>query len=206
MTREGAIFPLPFFAIAIILFIVFNKSLDLTYLYLSAGVFYLGLLLMLFFRDPDRKTPSGENLVISPADGKIVRLDDGSEEPSLSIFLALHNVHVNRSPVNGVIKTVTHYRGKFHAAFRPEAMKENQRNEIEIETENGIVRVHQVTGAIARRAICYKKPGDHVKAGERIGLIRFGSRVDLFLPPGAKLNITPSRKVCAGETVLGTLR
>jgi phosphatidylserine decarboxylase len=85
-------------------------------------------------------------------------------------------------------------------------MKDNQRNEIEIETVDGMVRMHQVTGAIARRAICYKKPGDSVKAGEKIGLIRFGSRVDLFLTPGSKLDLALGRKVLAGETIIGKLK
>jgi phosphatidylserine decarboxylase len=206
MTKEGAIFPLPFYIIAIILFVRFHQNMNITYLYLSAGVFYFGLIIMLFFRDPDRKVPSGENLIISPADGKVIRLEDNCETPSASIFLALYNVHVNRSPVDGIIKSVTHYPGKFHAAFRSKAMKENQRNEVEIETANGIVRMHQVTGALARRAIFYKRPGDRVKAGERVGLIRFGSRVDLFLPPGSKLDLTLARRVRAGETIIGILR
>jgi phosphatidylserine decarboxylase len=206
MTKEGAIFPLPFYIIAFVLFYFFHRDTTLTYLYLSAGLFYCGLLVMLFFRDPDRKVPDGENLIVSPADGKVIRLEGDCEAPSVSIFLALHNVHVNRSPVDGVIKSVTHHPGRFLAAFREEAMRDNQRNEIEIETAHGVVRMHQVTGALARRTIFYKKPGDRVKAGERVGLIRFGSRVDLFLPPGSKLDAMLGSKVRAGETVMGKLR
>ena len=205
MTKEGAIFPIPFYIIAIILFVVFHRNTNITYLYLSAGVFYFGLIIMLFFRDPDRKVPERGKLVISPADGKVIRLDGNNDSPSASIFLALYNVHVNRSPVDGVIKSVTHHPGKFHAAFRSEAMKENQRNEVEIQTSNGIVRMHQVTGALARRAIFYKRPGERVKAGERVGLIRFGSRVDLFLPSGTKLDLSLNSRVRAGETVIGML-
>jgi len=204
MTREGAIFPLPFFAIAIVFFIIFRSYSSLPWLYASALTFYAGLAIMLFFRDPDRKIPEGEKLLLAPADGKIIRLEsDGKLE--ISIFLSVFNVHVNRSPVDGVIKSVTFHKGKFLAAFKPGAMTDNQRNEIEIESDNGIIRMHQVTGAIARRTICNKKPGDKVKAGERIGLIRFGSRVDLYLPESVKIEIKMNQKVVAGETKLGSL-
>jgi phosphatidylserine decarboxylase len=204
MTREGAIFPLPFFAIAIVFFMLFRSYMALPWLYASALTFYVGLAIMLFFRDPDRKIPKGEKLLLAPADGKIIRLENNGKA-EISIFLSVLNVHVNRSPVDGVIKSVTFHQGKFLAAFKPGAMTDNQRNEIEIETDNGIVRMHQVTGAIARRTICNKKPGDKVKAGERIGLIRFGSRVDLFLPESVKLDIKMNQKVVAGETKLGSL-
>ncbi|HBC45882.1 MAG TPA: phosphatidylserine decarboxylase family protein [candidate division Zixibacteria bacterium] len=206
MTKEGYLFPLPFFIAGVILFVIFFQSMSsLPLLYLAALLFYLGLFVMLFFRDPDRKVPQGENLVVSPADGKIIRIDSESENPSLSIFLSITNVHVNRSPVEGVINSVVHRKGKFHGAFRKEAMNENERNEIEIETSRGLVWMNQVAGYIARRTICNKKPGDKLTVGERIGLIRFGSRVDLTLPPGSKIDIRLGQKVRAGETILGNL-
>jgi phosphatidylserine decarboxylase len=206
MTKEGYLFPLPFFIFGIILFMIFLRTMtSLPLLYSSALAFYAGLLIMLFFRDPERKIPSGENLIISPADGKVIRIDCDSETPSLSIFLSIFNVHVNRSPVDGLIKSVEYHRGKFHSAFRKKAMHENSRNEIEIETSKGLVRMHQVAGYIARRAICHKKPGDTVTAGGRIGLIRFGSRVDLTLPPGSTIDLRLGQKVRAGETILGNL-
>jgi phosphatidylserine decarboxylase len=204
MTKEGAIFPLPFFIIAIIFYFVFRSTSALAWLYSSAFTFYLGLAIMLFFRDPERKIPEGEKLLLAPADGKIIRIDNEGN-PEISIFLSVFNVHVNRSPVNGVIKSVNFHKGKFLAAFKPGAMTDNQRNEIEIETDKGIVRMHQVTGAIARRTICNKKPGDKVAAGDRIGLIRFGSRVDLFFPAGVNVDIKLNQKVRAGETKLGSL-
>ena len=204
MTREGAIFPLPFFAIAIIFFFIFRLTHGLGWLYGSVLIFYLGLAIMLFFRDPERKVPQGEKLLLAPADGKVVRIENNAA-PEISIFLSIFNVHINRAPVNGVIKSVTFHKGKFLAAYKTGAMVDNQRNEIEIETDKGIVRMHQVTGAIARRTICNKKVGDKVKAGERIGLIRFGSRVDLFLPENVKLDLILNQKVKAGETQLGSL-
>lgn len=205
MTKEGAIFPLPFIALAVIFYILFQRSLSINFLYIAAGFFFLGLLIILFFRDPERKVPKGVKLIVSPADGKIIKLETDSENPSMSIFLGLQNVHVNRAPVDGIIKSVVFHQGKFAAAYKPEAMKDNQRNEIEIETEIGVLKMQQVTGAIARRVICYKKAGDKIKTGERIGLIRFGSRVDLFFPPGTKIDIRLGQKVLAGETVLGHL-
>jgi phosphatidylserine decarboxylase len=206
MTKEGYLFPLPFFILGLVLFLLFHRSMtSLTLLYSAAISFYLGLVIVLFFRDPDRKIPKGDNLVISPADGKIIRIDCDGENPSLSIFLSIANVHVNRAPVSGIVKSVVHRKGKFHSAFRKEAMNENERNEIEIETPKGLVRMHQVAGLIARRTICYKKPEQSITAGDRIGLIRFGSRVDLTLPPGSSIDISLGQKVLAGETVLGNL-
>jgi phosphatidylserine decarboxylase len=205
MTKEGAIFPIPFIILAVIFYLLFLKSMSIALLYIAVGFFFLGLLIILFFRDPERKTPKGEKLIVSPADGKIIRLETECENPSISIFMGLQNVHVNRAPVDGVIKTIVFHQGKFLAAYKPEAMKDNQRNEIEIETDNSLVKMQQVTGAIARRTICYKKAGDKIETGERIGLIRFGSRVDLFLPRGTKLDIRLGQKVLAGETVIGRL-
>jgi phosphatidylserine decarboxylase len=206
MTKEGYIFPLPFMALAVILYLLFHRTMSsLPLLYGAALSFYSGLAMMLFFRDPDRKIPMGGNLILSPADGKVIRIDRESENPSLSIFLSITNVHVNRSPVAGEVKSVDHRPGKFHGAFRKEAMSENERNEIEIETDKGIVKMNQVAGCIARRIICYKQTGAILRAGDRIGLIRFGSRVDLSLPPGSKINVMLGQKVRAGETVLGNL-
>ncbi len=203
MTKEGFIFPLPFIFIAVLFFYISLSHFSMTFIYVSVGFFFLGLLVMLFFRDPVRKSPKGGNLIISPADGKIIRINDDANQPSLSIFLSVTNVHVNRAPVSGVVQSVQFIPGKFHIASADSAQSENQRNEIEIKTDQGLVKMHQVSGSIARRCIFYKKPGDAITAGERVGLIRFGSRVDLFLPSSAKIDITLKRRVVAGETILG---
>lgn len=205
MTKEGMIFPLPFIAIAAGFYFIFNQYQSMMWLYLSALSFYIGLAMMLFFRDPDRKAPKGDDLIISPADGKVIYICEDSSRPSISIFLGVHNVHVNRSPVKGVVKSVVFYPGKFLVASHGKAMTENQRNEIEIETSKGMVKMNQVSGFIARRTIFYKKPGVAVTAGERVGLIRFGSRVDLFLPAGSTITVNLKQKVVAGETILGNL-
>jgi phosphatidylserine decarboxylase len=205
MTKEGLFFPLPFIILAGIFYYLFRQHFSLTLLFIASVLFYTGLAIMLFFRDPERKVPKGDNLIFSPADGRIIRLEEGDCGPAISIFLSIFNVHVNRSPIKGTIKSVTFFPGKFHIASKPEAMSENQRNEIEIETVLGIVRMHQISGSIARRVIFKKKPGEQVEAGDRIGLIRFGSRVDLFLPNGSKIDIKLGQKVIAGETIIGKL-
>ena len=205
MTREGLIFPIPFLILAAISFFLYHKFIILTMMYISCGFFFLALLVMLFFRDPERKIPGGDRFIISPADGRIIRLDNTTDHPSLSIFLSIFNVHVNRAPVSGVIKSATFHPGKFYSAFTNRAQRDNQRNEIEIETGSGIVRMHQVAGAIARRTIFRPEPDQAIRAGERIGIIRFGSRVDLFLPPGSSIDVKMKQKVVGGETVLGRL-
>lgn len=205
MTKEGFLFPIPFIVLAGAAFYLFNRFFIFPLAYVSAGSFMLGLLVMLFFRDPERNIPAGEKIVVSPADGRVIGCDIEAQRPAVSIFLSIFNVHVNRSPVSGRIKSVNIVKGKFLTAFRRGAGKENQRNEIEIETESGIVRFHQVAGAIARRTIFDPELNQLVLAGDRVGLIRFGSRVDLTLPPGSVLEVHKGQRVKGGETILGRL-
>ncbi len=205
MTREGILFPLPFLILAGVFFILFYKFLIFSFVYVSTVFFFLAVIIMLFFRDPERRTPRGEKLILAPADGRIIKCDNTAGSESLSIFLSIFNVHVNRSPVSGRVKSVNFRQGKFFAAFKDEAQEANQCNEIEIETESGIVKMNQVTGAIARRAIFRPTEGQAVRAGERVGIIRFGSRVDLVMPEGSRLDVRLKQKVIAGETILGRL-
>lgn len=205
MTKEGFLFPLPFLILAVAAFYLFDRYVIFSLVYISALLFMLALLVMLFFRDPERKIPDGEKLIVSPADGKVIKLETGPGESSVSIFLSIFSVHVNRSPVTGSVKSVNFIKGKFFTAFRDRAQRENQRNEIEIKTESGIVRFHQVTGAIARRTIFRPEPGQFLAAGDRVGLIRFGSRVDLTLPAGSTIEVRKGQKVVGGETVIGRL-
>ena len=205
MTKEGFLFPLPFFVLAGIFFYFFNRFFIFPLLYSSALLFFLGLSVMLFFRDPARKAPAGEKLILSPADGRVIKRDIDAARPSISIFLSIFNVHVTRSPVTGSIKSVVFHKGKFFKAYKDRAERENQRNEIEIETESGLVHLHQVTGAIARRTIFDPKPGQVMRAGAKVGLIRFGSRVDLILPPGSTIAVKERQKVVGGVTILGRL-
>lgn len=205
MTKEGFLFPLPFLILAVAAFYLFDRYVIFSLVYISALLFMLALLVMLFFRDPERKIPDGEKLIVSPADGKVIKLETGFGKSSVSIFLSIFSVHVNRSPVTGSVKSVNFIKGKFFTAFRDRAQRENQRNEIEIKTESGIVRFHQVTGAIARRTIFRPEPGQFLAAGDRVGLIRFGSRVDLTLPAGSTIEVRKGQKVVGGETIIGRL-
>jgi phosphatidylserine decarboxylase len=205
MTKEGFLFPLPFLALSAASFLVFVKFLVLPLAYVSAGLFLFSLLIMLFFRDPVRRVPDGDKLILSPADGRIIRYDDSSNSPSLSIFLSIFNVHVTRSPVSGTVKSVVFKAGKFRVAHRDGARNSNQRNEIELSTGSGTVLMHQVAGAVARRTIFNPEAGQRLKAGDRVGIIRFGSRVDLDMPAGSKMNVNIKQRVVGGETVLGRL-
>jgi len=176
--------------------------------------FMVTLFCLWFFRDPKRKVPQEENLLVSPADGKIVDISSVQEDRFLkkpaikiSIFLDVFNVHVNRSPVAGKIVGIFYNPGRFFAANVPKASLENEQNALLIETPAGkrIVCI-QIAGLIARRIVCWTKDGSSLDRGERFGLIRFGSRVDLFLPPETEIQASMGDKVTGGETVLGVLR
>ncbi|MEM2990302.1 MAG: phosphatidylserine decarboxylase [Halobacteria archaeon] len=151
--------------------------------------------LLIFFRDPERY-PEGEGL-LSPADGVI--LDVASDR--IIIFLNLHNVHVNRSPLAGIVKDINYIKGRFLPAFKKES-ENNERNIIKLETSEGEIEVVQIAGVLARRIHCYVKTGDKLQRGERIGMISFGSRVDVTIPKNYSIIVKPGVKVKAGQTVL----
>ncbi len=163
-----------------------------------------------FFRDPDRKAPQGDNLIISPADGTIILIEE-VEEPQyfkskvrkVSIFLSVFNVHVNRIPFNGSIDYVDYMKGKFLAAFADDASDLNEQSKIAVKSDKGSVYFKQIAGLIARRIIYNVKAGDKVEAGKRFGLIRYGSRVDLFFPLSVKLHVKLKDKVRCGSTIIG---
>lgn len=167
-----------------------------------------------FFRDPRRVVPQGENLLVSPADGKVVDVSRTEEsrflqKPAIkvSIFLNVFNVHVNRSPVAGKVVGIFYNAGRFFAASAPKASLENEQNALVLETTTGkrVVCI-QIAGLIARRIICWIKEGSVTARGERFGLIRFGSRVDLFLPIETEILVSEGDHVKGGETILGVLR
>ncbi|HWP59363.1 MAG TPA: phosphatidylserine decarboxylase family protein [Candidatus Acidoferrales bacterium] len=167
----------------------------------------IALVLGGFFRDPERRPPRGEGLVVAPADGRIVALRNAGEMGTqVSIFLSPLDVHVNRSPIDGAVEQARYERGKFHAAFRDKASQYNERNTIDLVSPRGKrLRVVQIAGVLARRIVCYVKPGDSLQAGQRFGLIMFGSRVDLFIPVGAEIRVSEGQRVRAGETIVGRL-
>ena len=157
---------------------------------------------MFFFRDPERETPAGEGLVLSPADGRVMAVDRGDGGTRISIFLSVFNCHINRSPVTGVVLSSEHTAGRFRPAWDPRGASENERQHTVIRAADGDYGVTQIAGLLARRIVCSKHPGDRVRRGERIGLIQFGSRTDLHLPPGVEPVVRPGESVRGASTVL----
>jgi phosphatidylserine decarboxylase len=164
--------------------------------------YILAVFCLYFFRDPERVTPAGD-LIVSPADGKIVAVVPVSEtQTRISIFLNVFNVHVNRTPVAGRIVDVVYQKGKFLVASHEAASADNEQNTLTVDGAGGRVVCKQIAGLIARRIICYKKAGDSVAAGERIGYIKFGSRMDVIFGPQYKATVKIGDKVAAGSSVL----
>jgi len=154
-----------------------------------------------FFRDPERSTPADPDLVVSPADGKIILVGPGR----VSVFMNVFNVHVCRTPVEGTVDEITHTPGSFLAASRDEASEQNERVAILVRDGRREIRFVLVAGLIARRIVSRVRRGDRLRAGERVGLIRFGSRVDVDLPEEAEITVVSGQRVVAGETVIARL-
>ena len=172
----------------------------------------LAVALALFFRDPDRTAPASTGLVVSPADGRVMVAGapppgaaPGGSWTQLSIFLSPLDVHVNRIPVSGKVTRVDYKPGSYRAAYRPEATIENERSEVWIDASTCVVVFRQITGVLVRRVVCRVRAGDTVRAGDRMGVMKFGSRIDLFLPAGTPLLVGVGDRVRAGETVLAQL-
>ncbi len=173
----------------------------------------LGLTLFFayFFRDPDRTIPDDERAIVSPADGRVVAVtaldpNDPRSPVRLSIFLSPFDVHVNRAPMAGRIAAVHHRRGRFLPALRAEASVENEQTEIRIVGEHAELILRQIAGILARRIVCWKRAGDFVHKGERIGVIKFGSRTDLILPPDVEILVRVGDRVLGGSTILARIR
>ena len=155
-----------------------------------------------FFRDPERHPPAGDGLIVAPADGRVISVEHGSEGARVAIFLSLFNCHINRSPVAGTILTTLHTPGKFRPAWDARVDRENERNHLRIRATEGEFGVTQIAGVLARRIVCARRPGDRLERGERIGLIQFGSRTDLHLPPGVTPVVEAGDRVRGGVTVV----
>lgn len=201
IAREGW----PFLGIAVVI----SLSVTIFWGMWSAPLWLITLFILQFFRDPARTVPQDDNVVLSPADGRIVvveKVEDvyaGRTALKISVFMNVFNVHSNRAPVDGRIDSVQYFPGKFVNADLDKASVENERNALIITTSNGqLVTCVQVAGLIARRILCYVASGDVLKRGQRYGFIRFGSRVDVYLPVTAKPKVTVGDKVFATETVL----
>jgi phosphatidylserine decarboxylase len=168
----------------------------------GAPLFLLALFCLYFFRDPDRVVPSGP-VAVSPADGKVVAIrQETPDSTRISIFLNIFDVHVNRSPIAGTISHVRYQPGQFMPANKELASTRNEQNMITVDDGNTTVTFTQIAGLIARRIVFYKRAGDRVNKGERIGLIKFGSRVDIFLGPEWELAVQEGARVSAGSSVL----
>lgn len=187
---------------------IFIKNPVIKYSIFSAGVAIL-IFSLNFFRDPDRTTPNNDNAVISPADGKVLIIkkvvpNEFMDEPctQVSIFMSPLNVHVNRIPINGKVEYLKYYKGDYLIAYHDKADIRNERMMIGISGKYGKVLFSQVAGTVARRIITDLKVGQNVKAGERFGMIKFGSRVDIIIPDSVSLRVKVGDKVTAGETIL----
>lgn len=183
-----------------------------TFYILTAISLLLTLFVFYFFRNPERKTPTDQNAVVAPADGTVIVVECVPETPlgiealKISIFMSVFNVHVNRAPFNGKVLDIFHHQGKFFDARDGRASFENERNGIIIEIAGGVkIAFVQIAGLIARRIISYPLVGDILTRGERYGLIRFGSRVDVYLPTTVAPLVKLGDKTVAGETVLGRI-
>lgn len=204
IAREGW----PFLALTIVLALVVTYFCSVW----SAPFWLIAIFVLQFFRDPARTIPQQANAVLSPADGRIVVVEKtqdpyaGREALKISVFMNVFNVHSNRAPVDGKIEKVEYFPGKFVNADLDKASVENERNALTITAANGqIVTCVQVAGLIARRILCYVKPGEQLARGQRYGFIRFGSRVDVYLPLSATPRVVVGDKVSATETILADL-
>ena len=180
---------------------------------ITAVIAFICLFNFYFFRDPDRTIPEGTDKILSPADGTVVLIEEVDEPyyfkakvKRVSIFLSVFNVHVNRIPISGTVEFLKYIKGKFLVAFADKASEENEQSIIGIKHEKGKILFKQIAGIIARRIVYHLEEGDSVTAGDRFGLIRYGSRVDMFFPENVDLNISLKDKVYGGETVIGEFK
>jgi phosphatidylserine decarboxylase len=201
---DGYVFVAIFAVVTLVLFFIF------------APLGWIGLVLTLwcayFFRDPPRLTPVDDDLVIAPADGMVASVDAGVPPPELglgaealprvSIFMTVFDCHVNRAPVAGRIGKIVYKPGLFLNADLDKASEDNERNGLVIDAPKGRVGVVQIAGLVARRIVCFVAVGEHIEAGERFGLIRFGSRVDVYLPHAARLLVEAGSRTVGGETIV----
>ncbi len=199
MVKDGIYYGIGFSAAGALLWYLLNSAF-------AAPLFVLALFCLYFFRDPERAIPDGP-VAVSPADGKVLGIvGDGAESTRISIFLNIFDVHVNRAPIAGKIAKVEYTKGQFLVASREIASTQNERNIVSIAGDSTCVRFAQIAGLIARRIVFSKKQGDTVAKGERVGLIKFGSRVDVFLGPEWEIKVRPGDRVAGGSSILAKRR
>ncbi|MFA5322765.1 MAG: phosphatidylserine decarboxylase family protein [Smithella sp.] len=200
-------------------FIVFSLIVTAFVAFLGGNCWLISFFVLLtifivwFFRNPERYFEEEEKILIAPADGKVIKIENvdisgtiSGRFKKISIFMNVFNVHVNRAPYAGKIEDINYHKGKFFSANLDKASEDNERNEILIRTEDGrIIWTVQIAGLIARRIVCWVNPGMNIRKGERFGLICFGSRVDVYLPEDSRISVQLNDKVQAGQTTLGYL-
>jgi phosphatidylserine decarboxylase len=173
---------------------------------LAGALLFLAVFILYFFRDPERQIPTEPNAVVSPADGRVVVITDeafeGRNGKRVSIFLAVWDVHVNRAPAAGRIAKLEYKPGRFYMAMRARASAENEQNIFHLQTPAGKIMFKQIAGAIARRVVSWKAEGASVERGERIGMVRFGSRVDVWFPEDAEIVVRTGEHVAGGSSIL----
>jgi phosphatidylserine decarboxylase len=206
VAAEGWPFILPLAVITALLFALGWKQTGIVVLVLT-------LFVLFFFRDPERTVPEGRGMVVSPADGRVIMIKDIFEPTYLkqdvkqiSIFLSVFNVHVNRSPIEGTVELVRYNPGKFHVASVDKASLDNEQTAMVIADGRNRILVKQIAGLIARRIVCYAKAGDIIKRGDRYGLIRFGSRVDIFVPKNADIKVRLGDRIKGARDVIAVMK
>ncbi|MEX2456277.1 MAG: phosphatidylserine decarboxylase family protein [Balneolaceae bacterium] len=185
----------------------------ITYI-IYAALAALCLLVLYFFRDPERTSPDDDSLIISPADGKVVLIQEVDEPEymkgkatQISIFLSPLNVHVNRNPLNGKLEYLKYYPGKYLMAWEDHASDQNERAHFGVKHSSGMkMMFKQITGFLARRIVYYVEEGEQLKAGERFGIMKFGSRMDLLLPDNVEIKVKKGQNTVAGETIIGEIK
>jgi len=202
---------IPFIALSLAVTVVL---LFLDWKFFAIPMMVLTLFIIYFFRDPDRIRIPNESAILTPADGKVLAIEDLPEGDNhypngakkVSIFMSLFNAHINRIPISGTITGLSYHPGKFFSANRDKASIYNERNIVTLETPNRArIDFVQIAGLVARRISCWVHEGEVVEAGQRFGLIRFGSRLEVYLPPHCSIIVTKGQKVKAGQTILGYL-
>ena len=177
----------------------------LGYWYVAALIFIVALFMAFFFRDPKRVPPSDPDVVVSPADGKVTRIESQPQGSVISIFLSPFDVHINRSPIPGRIVDVLYSPGKFLIATSDQASLVNEQNALTIQGDRITVVCKQIAGILARRIVCWKRKGDNLSLGERFGMIKFSSRTDLLLPGNVTVTVKKGDRVRGGTTVVGRI-
>ncbi len=199
MVKEG----IPFVLIPLVI----SAGFGVLQIWPAFAVFaFVALFMRYFFRDPARIIPSGEGLIVSAADGRVTRIENEADSKLVSVFLSPLDVHINRSPIGGIIRSITYIEGKKIAATSNEASLLNERNSLVIEGADVTVTCTQIAGILARRIVCWPKAGDNLERGQKFGLIKFGSRTDIQMPGNVELEVKVGDKVRGGETIIGKVK